>query len=109
MQPELAPEPFHRPGWVYEEKYDGRRIVAFKDGDSVRLVSRTGVDHAGRFPEITAAIAGLVAPELILDGEVCVFDEQLVSQIHLLNRPDPRVTSTPPVYMAFDCFARARA
>jgi ATP-dependent DNA ligase len=28
MQPELAPEPFHRPGWVYEEKYDGWRIVA---------------------------------------------------------------------------------
>jgi ATP-dependent DNA ligase len=31
MQPELAPEPFHRPGWVYEEKYDGWRIVAYKD------------------------------------------------------------------------------
>jgi len=25
MQPELAPESFHRPGWVYEEKYDGWR------------------------------------------------------------------------------------
>src|SRR5262245_57581513 len=68
MQPELAPEPFHRPGWVYEEKYDGWRIMAYKDGDSVRLMSRTGVDHAARFPEITAAIAGLVAPQLILDA-----------------------------------------
>src|SRR5262245_29575277 len=103
MQPELDPEPFHRPGWVYEEKYDGWRIVAFKDGQQVRLISRTGVDHAARFPEITAAVAGLVAPELVLDGEVCVFDDQLVSQIHLLNRPDPIVTSTLPVYMVFDC------
>ena len=31
MQPELASEPFHLPGWVYEEKYDGWRIVAYKD------------------------------------------------------------------------------
>jgi bifunctional non-homologous end joining protein LigD len=44
-----------------------------------------------------------VAPQLILDGEVCVFDDQLLSQFHLLNRPDPSVTSTPPVYMVFDC------
>ena len=32
MQPELAPEPFQRPGWIYEEKFDGWRIVAYKDG-----------------------------------------------------------------------------
>jgi bifunctional non-homologous end joining protein LigD len=66
-------------------------------------MSRTGVDHAARFPEITEAMAGLVAPELILDGEVCVFDDQLVSQIHLLGRDDPSLISTPPVYMVFDC------
>src|SRR5262245_24281837 len=106
MQPELAPELFHRAGWVYEEKYDGWRIVAYKDGDQIRLMSRPGVDHASRFPEVTAAIAGLVAPELILDGEICVFDEQLVSQIHLLNRPDPTVNSTWPV--ASDCLTTAR-
>jgi ATP-dependent DNA ligase len=39
MQPELAPEPFHRPGSVYEEKYDGWRMLAYKDGARVRLVS----------------------------------------------------------------------
>src|SRR5262245_22162813 len=30
-------------------------------------------------------------------------DDRLVRQIHLLNRPDPSVTSTRPVYMVFDC------
>jgi bifunctional non-homologous end joining protein LigD len=38
----------------------------------------------------------------VLDGEVCVFDEDLVSQFHLLGRPDPDVITTPPVLMAFD-------
>src|SRR5437870_4712511 len=45
-------KPFHRDGWVYEEKVDGWRIVAIKDGRFVRLVSRTGKDHAERFPDI---------------------------------------------------------
>jgi hypothetical protein len=38
MQPELAPEPFDRPGWVYEEKLNGWRMIAYKDGPRVRLV-----------------------------------------------------------------------
>jgi ATP-dependent DNA ligase len=62
MQPELASEPFHRPGWVYEEKLDGWRLVAYKDGPRGRPVSRTGVDHTARFREIAAAVAGLLAP-----------------------------------------------
>ena len=105
MQPELVSEPFHREGWVYEEKLDGWRMVAYKDGPRVRLVSRTGVDHTARFPEITAAVAGLLPRQLILDGEVCVFDDQLVSQFHLLGwgGVDESTVQTPPVYMAFDC------
>jgi bifunctional non-homologous end joining protein LigD len=80
-------------------------MVACKDGPRVRLVSRTGVDHTARFPEIAAAVAGLLAPHLVLDGEVCVFDDQLVSQFHLLGwSDDDRATvQTPPVFMAFDC------
>ena len=46
MVPTLVREPFRRPGWVYEEKVDGWRMMAYKDGASVRLLSRTGVDYA---------------------------------------------------------------
>lgn len=42
---------FHREGWVYEEKYDGWRMMAYKDGTSVRLVSRAGKEHSRRFPK----------------------------------------------------------
>jgi bifunctional non-homologous end joining protein LigD len=103
MQPELASEPFHREGWLWEEKYDGWRMVAYKDGSRARLVSRSGVDHTVRFPGIAASVAGLLAPQLILDGEVCVFDDQL-SQFHLLGwGADEATIQTPPVYMVFDC------
>lgn len=101
MQPMLG-KPFHRPGWVYEEKYDGWRMLAFKDGRRVRLISRQGVDHTEQFRELAEAIAALKAPTLILDGEVCVFDKDLVSQFHLLDRLTDE-DCTPPVFMAFDC------
>ena len=45
LAPVLA-KPYHRPGWVWEEKLDGWRILAYKDARHVRLVSRTGRDHA---------------------------------------------------------------
>jgi hypothetical protein len=51
-----VPEPFHRDGWVYEEKVDGWRILAYKGGASVRLVSRTGVEHSKRFRGVAALI-----------------------------------------------------
>jgi len=101
MQPMLG-KPFHRPGWIYEEKYDGWRMLAFKDGSRVRLISRQGVDHTERFRELANAIAALKAPTLALDGEVCVFDKDLVSQFHLLDRAADE-PCTPPVFMAFDC------
>ena len=60
IAPTLVREPFHRSGWVYEEKkVDGWRIVAYKDGERVRLVSRNGVDHTRRFADVARAITKL--------------------------------------------------
>jgi ATP-dependent DNA ligase len=36
--------PFHRPGWAYEEKADGWRVLAYKEARGVRLVGRAGWD-----------------------------------------------------------------
>jgi bifunctional non-homologous end joining protein LigD len=102
MIPAQVRQPFHRPGWIYEEKVDGWRILAYKDGGRVRLVSRQGMDHGRRFPELVEAIARLQAPTLVLDGEVAVFDQQLRSRFDLLREPDPAIVATPPVYIAFD-------
>ena len=62
-------------------------IVAFKDSRCVRLVSRTERDHAKRFPEVAAAVACLRPSTLILDGEVCVFNQRLMSRFYLLRTP----------------------
>jgi bifunctional non-homologous end joining protein LigD len=96
----LVAEPFDRPGWIYEEKYDGDRILAWKVKDRVRLVSRNGKDRTAQFPGIARAIARLQAGTLILDGEVVVFDRKGVSHFQALQKG-----SGKPVYAVFDCLA----
>jgi len=61
MAPTLVREPFHRAGWVYEEKVDGWRMLAYKDWERVHLVSRNGRDHTRRFAELAVAISKLSA------------------------------------------------
>jgi ATP-dependent DNA ligase len=80
MVPMLVREPFHRDGWVYEEKVDGWRMLAYKDRSRVRLVSRNGRDQTRRFADLTAAISKLSARTLVLDGEVAIYDQQLRSR-----------------------------
>jgi len=101
MHPTLVREPFHREGWIYEEKVDGWRIVAYMDGDHVRLVSRNGVDHTRRFGDIAAAIAKLSARTLV-QGEVAIYDEHLRSRFDWLREPDRNAVATPPLLMVFD-------
>jgi len=102
----LICDPFNRDGWVYEEKVAGWRIIAYKDGQHVRLVSRHGVDHTKRFAGIEAAITKLSARTLVLDGEVAIYDDQLRSRFEWLREPDPDAIATPPVYMVFDLLYR---
>lgn len=97
----LVPEPFDRPGWVYEEKYDGDRILAYKEGDHVRLLSRNEKDRTSSFPAIATAIANLRPATLLLDGEVVVFDKKGVSRFQLLQQGKGE-----PVYAVFDCLFR---
>jgi hypothetical protein len=64
---QLSARGIHRPGWVYEEKVDGWRVLASKDAAGVRLVSRNGRDLTRRFPELAAAVAALEPSTLLLD------------------------------------------
>jgi bifunctional non-homologous end joining protein LigD len=77
-------------------------MLAYKQGARVRLISRNAVDHTHRFGELASAITALKIDTAVLDGEVAVFDEKLVSRFHLLGDSESGVLSTPPVFIAFD-------
>ena len=68
MAATLTQERFTGPEWVFERKFDGIRLLAYKRGGDVRLFSRNRLPQ--NIPPIVDAIAKLPAEELILDGEV---------------------------------------
>ncbi|MFI6622348.1 ATP-dependent DNA ligase [Streptomyces sp. NPDC050528] len=57
-----------------EEKLDGIRVQVHRDGEVVRLYTRTLDDITDRLPELTAAALELRGERFILDGEVISFD-----------------------------------
>jgi len=54
--------------WLFERKFDGIRLVAYKNGADVRLLSRNRL--AQHLPELAKAMANVPVDEVILDGEV---------------------------------------
>jgi bifunctional non-homologous end joining protein LigD len=66
---------FSRPGWLFELKYDGYRLLAARGEAGPRLRYRRGTDVTARFPELAAAVDRLPFADLVLDGELVVLDE----------------------------------
>jgi ATP-dependent DNA ligase len=95
-------------GWVYEQKWDGFRALAFVDGDEVYLQSRNGRPLTRYFPELRF-------PEgrYVLDGEIVLFDadgrqdfDALGQRIHpAASRIKLLSEQTPTRFIAFDLLA----
>jgi bifunctional non-homologous end joining protein LigD len=94
----LVDKPFHENGWIYEEKYDGIRILAYKEGSQVTLLSRNDKDRTRSFPAIVSTIQALRPRTLLLDGEVIALDRQKISRFQLLQQGIGRAH-----YAVFDC------
>src|SRR5688572_325979 len=68
MAATLTQDRFSGREWLFERKFDGIRLLAYKNGGEIRLYSRNRLPQ--HLPAVAAAIANLPADELILDGEV---------------------------------------
>jgi bifunctional non-homologous end joining protein LigD len=68
MAATLTQDRFAGGDWLFERKFDGIRLLAYKKGDDVKLYSRNRLLQNS--PRIADAIRAMDADELILDGEV---------------------------------------
>jgi bifunctional non-homologous end joining protein LigD len=68
MAATLTQQRFTGPNWLFERKFDGIRLLAYKQGPDVRLLSRNRLPQ--HQPAIAAAIARLPVADAILDGEM---------------------------------------
>jgi ATP-dependent DNA ligase len=68
MAATLTQERFTGPEWLFEQKFDGIRLLAYRRGDEVQLFSRNRLPQ--HLPSIAAAIGRLPVSDAILDGEL---------------------------------------
>jgi bifunctional non-homologous end joining protein LigD len=104
----LSHERFWEPGWVYERKLDGQRVLAVRDSGGARLYSRSGRDVTAAFPEIAEALAAQSATDFVVDGEVVAFEgsrtsfARLQPRIHLSDPERARTTGVTVWFYVFD-------
>ena len=76
-------------GWLYEPKWDGFRCLVFRDGEDVVLQSKAGKTLHRYFPEVVQDVLALEAQRFVLDGEIVVPVQGLLSFEDLLQRIHP--------------------
>ena len=95
MAATLTQERFSGPEWLFERKFDGIRLIAFKQGNEVQLFSRNRLPQ--HIPQIAQAIAKLPNKELILDGEITWGHGQVTYHVFDLLWIDGRLVTSLPL------------
>jgi bifunctional non-homologous end joining protein LigD len=99
------------PGWTYEVKWDGMRALVFVEAGRVRVLSSTGRDITGSWPELAGLAAVLPASEALLDGELIATDadgrpsfSRLQQRMHVADptQTGSGVGDVVPTFVVFD-------
>lgn len=95
--------------YIAEEKFDGMRCQVHVHGDKVILFSRDLNDVTNSFPEICTFFADKNFPPVVLDGEICVYKDEIILPFQLLQKrmglkkPGKKVlTEYPVLFIAYD-------
>lgn len=114
MLAQLLPELPVGPGWQYEPKWDGFRVLVHRSGDRVQLVSRGGRPMTRYYPELLEPLRRVPDQDYVLDGEVVVAGPDGLDFDALLQRVHPAESrikllsrETPSWFIAFDLLALA--
>src|SRR6266850_2361709 len=60
------------PGWIFEPKWDGFRVLVFRDGEGLLLQSRDAKSLDRYFPELRAPLLAQLPERCALDGELVI-------------------------------------
>lgn len=92
--------------WLYELKYDGYRIVAFIEGNGVRLITRNGNDYTDRFQPVADSLLNWASGRaMVLDGEMVITDAEGRTDFQALQNHMKNPEGKSPAYIAFDLLA----
>jgi ATP-dependent DNA ligase len=99
-------------GWTFEPKWDGFRCIAYRDGETVALISKSGKPLERYFPEVAAMLAASPMSRFVVDGELVIATGDSLSFSALQARLHPAESrirklsvETPAQFILFDCLA----
>ncbi|GAA5611324.1 ATP-dependent DNA ligase [Streptomyces platensis] len=99
-------------GMQYEAKWDGFRVIVFRDGEDIEIASRTTKSLTRYFPEVVEAARAELPRRCVIDGEIVIAHDGRLHFEELLERihpADSRVRTlaerTPASLVAFDLLA----
>jgi bifunctional non-homologous end joining protein LigD len=95
MAATLTQERFTGPEWVFERKFDGIRLLAYKKDNDVQLFSRNQLPQ--NIPAVQRAIERLPHHEMILDGEITWRGGKLEYHVFDIMWLDGRNVTTLPL------------
>lgn len=101
---------FDSEDYLYEMKFDGYRAIVHASPKEIYVYSRNGINLLVNFPELKS-IQHLVKDEVIFDGEVVAFKDDLPSfsmlqqrgRVKSLRLLEKYAKENPVVFVAFDC------
>ena len=92
--------------WTYEVKWDGYRVLALKDGDRVRLLSRNLKDLTSAYPSVASSLSRVRASSALVDGELVALDREGRPTFQALHHQTATAPGGALVYYAFDLLHR---
>lgn len=95
--------------YIAEEKFDGMRAQVHVSGQQVELYSRDLNDITHSFPEIMQFFLKRDLPNVVLDGEICVYKDEEILPFQLLQKRMGRkkpgkkiIEKYPALFISYD-------
>ena len=95
--------------YIAEEKFDGIRCQIHKSDNNIELYTRDLNVVSSSFPEILRFFVNKDLPDIVLDGEICVFKNDTILPFQLLQKrigvkkpSEELINNNPVVFIAYD-------
>ncbi|MET0653099.1 MAG: ATP-dependent DNA ligase [Hyphomicrobiaceae bacterium] len=113
MEAKLVAELPTETGWQFEPKWDGFRCLAFRAGADVEIKAKSGKSLSRFFPEVLENLRAVAPKSFVLDGELVIPVDGVLSFDALQMRLHPAQSrivrlsnETPATFIVFDCLLR---
>lgn len=100
MLASLTSKPFNNKDWIFEIKWDGYRVISFKNGNNISLISRNQTSYDEKFKSVKESLTKMNS-NFVMDGEVVALDENKKPNFQLLQNYQ-RTGKGNLVYYVFD-------